>query len=159
MKKFTNEDVWQMWESSPVDVYRAVVTGRLWESKCFEDVDSYVKCSITRKAFRYVAEQSVKGTIPATKTAVKLGFHKMDNGDPCPIGDESNFGWMGTQSFTDKQGDLIQVELNPSCQITFSSIKGSKTVERPTGLHFDYIHTCVDIPRMYEDPRNNWKIQ
>lgn len=156
--KYTTKEVWQMWEKSPESVYRLVVTGQLWVSHLFEDVDIATKSSLSRKAFRYVAEQATKGTIPATLIATTLGFHKMDCGEPVPIGCNDNSGWIAPQTFTDEEGNLIHVELNPTYEITFKSIKGTKIVKRPIGCHVDYIHTCIDIPQMYNDSRYGWKI-
>lgn len=157
--KYTTEQLWAEWEKNPESVYRLVVTGQLWVSHLFEDVDKFTKSSISRKAFRYVAEQATKGTIPATLIAIKLGFHKMDCGEPVPIGCKDNSGWISPQTFTDKRGNLIHVDLNPVWEITFKSLKGSKTVERPLGCHVDYIHTCIDIPQMYNDERYGWEIE
>lgn len=159
MSKFTTEQLWKEWERNPEYVYRFVVTGQLFTSHLFEDVDVFTKASITRKAFRYVAEQSTKGTIPAAIVAEHLGFYKMECGNICPIGDDSCAGWIAPQSFTDKEGNLIHVELNPIDQITFRSLKGNKTVERPSGLHLDFLHICLDIPMIYEDERYDWKIK
>lgn len=155
MKKYTTEEVWMMWKKDPISIYQEVVSGRIYTNDIYSEVDIHTKRSLSRKAFRYVSEQSTKGTIPATITAYRLGFHLMESGFVKPI---KTSDWDDSQTFTDSKGNLITVESTGN-EITFKSIHGSKTVARPEGLHHDYIHTCVDIPQMYEDPRYDWKIK
>lgn len=148
---FTELELFALMESRPNQVVGMIINGTLDNCEIVPTngdpgMVDFIKKSLKRKAFRYVATMSSKGTIEATLTATKCGFYSLEDGFIQPIG-APNFTKM---TFTDRAGRNVMVIIT-SDHISFFYPRGVKMIKRWTGLHSDYVHVCVDIPKIWED--------